>query len=434
MSDYSLLAIALILVFVAGVLVAAESSIARVSRVTIEQLKKDGNKRAEKLFNLLDDRAKYVNALLFAHLTLSTISIVLVTDALIGFYGDNLMAVGISAAIMIVVGYVFLGVAPQTLGRQKPERIALATLGLTRLITVFLDPLSRLFIALGNAITPGKGFREGPFSTQAELRELVDLAGADSVIEDEERQMIHSVFELGDTIAREVMVPRTEMVWVESTKTLRQAMSLGLRSGYSRIPVVGESIDDIVGVVYLKDIAKRTFEHSESQTTERVADLMRPAYLVPDSRSVDELLRDMQAASTHMAVLVDEYGGTAGLVTIEDVLEEIVGEISDEFDVAAPDIEDLGNGDYRVSARLHVDDLAELLEIEIDEEGVDTVAGLMAKRLGIVPISGAQVDIGDYLLTAESASGRRNRISTVLVSRDTFSESDSEEVADDLDR
>lgn len=434
MSDYSLLAIALILVFVAGVLVAAESSIARVSRVTIEQLKKDGNKRAEKLFNLLDDRAKYVNALLFAHLTLSTISIVLVTDALIGFYGDNLMAVGISATIMIVVGYVFLGVAPQTLGRQKPERIALATLGLTRLITVFLDPLSRLFIALGNAITPGKGFREGPFSTQAELRELVDLAGADSVIEDEERQMIHSVFELGDTIAREVMVPRTEMVWVESTKTLRQAMSLGLRSGYSRIPVVGESIDDIVGVVYLKDIAKRTFEHSESQTTERVADLMRPAYLVPDSRSVDELLRDMQAARTHMAVLVDEYGGTAGLVTIEDVLEEIVGEISDEFDVAAPDIEDLGNGDYRVSARLHVDDLAELLEIEIDEEGVDTVAGLMAKRLGIVPISGARVDIGDYLLTAESASGRRNRISTVLVSRDTFSETDSEEVNDDLDR
>ena len=434
MSDFSLLAIALILVFVAGVLVAAESSIARVSRVTIEQLKKDGNKRAEKLFNLLDDRAKYVNALLFAHLTLSTISIVLVTDALIGFYGDNLMAVGISATIMIVVGYVFLGVAPQTLGRQKPERIALATLGLTRLITVFLDPLSRLFIALGNAITPGKGFREGPFSTQAELRELVDLAGADSVIEDEERQMIHSVFELGDTIAREVMVPRTEMVWVESTKTLRQAMSLGLRSGYSRIPVVGESIDDIVGVVYLKDIAKRTFEHSESQTTERVADLMRPAYLVPDSRSVDELLRDMQAARTHMAVLVDEYGGTAGLVTIEDVLEEIVGEISDEFDVAAPDIEDLGNGDYRVSARLHVDDLAELLEIEIDEEGVDTVAGLMAKRLGIVPISGAQVDIGDYLLTAESASGRRNRISTVLVSRDTFSETDSEEVNDDLDR
>jgi CBS domain containing-hemolysin-like protein len=433
MSDYSLLIYAFIFVTIAGILVAAETAISRVSRVTIEQLKKDGNKKAAKLFDLLDDRARYVNALLFAHLTLSTISIVLVTDGLIGLFGDNLTAVAMSAGIMVAVGYIFLGVAPQTLGRQKPERIALATLGLTRLITVFLDPLSRLFIALGNAITPGKGFREGPFSTQAELRELVDMAGADSVIEDEERQMIHSVFELGDTIAREVMVPRTEMVWIESTKTLRQAMSLGLRSGYSRIPVVGDSIDDIVGVVYLKDIAKRTFEHSESQTTERVADLMRPAYLVPDSRSVDELLRDMQSARTHLAVLVDEYGGTAGLVTIEDVLEEIVGEISDEFDVAAPDIEEIGNGDYRVSSRLHIDDLAELLDIEIDEEGVDTVAGLMAKKLGIVPISGAQVDIGDYLLTAESATGRRNRISTVLVSKDSFSDAKAEEEDDELD-
>ncbi len=433
MSDYYLLIYAFIFVTIAGILVAAETAISRVSRVTIEQLKKDGNKKAAKLFDLLDDRARYVNALLFAHLTLSTISIVLVTDGLIGLFGDNLTAVAMSAGIMVAVGYIFLGVAPQTLGRQKPERIALATLGLTRLITVFLDPLSRLFIALGNAITPGKGFREGPFSTQAELRELVDMAGADSVIEDEERQMIHSVFELGDTIAREVMVPRTEMVWIESTKTLRQAMSLGLRSGYSRIPVVGDSIDDIVGVVYLKDIAKRTFEHSESQTTERVADLMRPAYLVPDSRSVDELLRDMQSARTHLAVLVDEYGGTAGLVTIEDVLEEIVGEISDEFDVAAPDIEEIGNGDYRVSSRLHIDDLAELLDIEIDEEGVDTVAGLMAKKLGIVPISGAQVDIGDYLLTAESATGRRNRISTVLVSKDSFSDAKAEEEDDELD-
>lgn len=369
---------------------------------------------------MLDDRAKYVNALLFAHLSLSTIAIVFVTDSLSGLIGDNLVSVVVAAGSMVIVGYILLGVAPQTLGRQSPEKIALKTLGLIRFVTVFLHPLSRLFIVIGNAITPGKGFREGPFSTQAELRELVDMAGADSVIEDDERQMIHSVFELGDTVAREVMVPRTEMVWVESTKTLRQAMSLSLRSGYSRIPVVGESIDDIVGVIYVKDIARRIFEHSESQTSERVSDLMRPAYLVPDSRSVDELLRDMQAARTHLAVLVDEYGGTAGLVTIEDVLEEIVGEISDEFDVAAPDIEELGNGEFRVSSRLHIDDLAELLDVELDEDGVDTVTGLMAKRLGIVPISGAQVDIGDYILTAESAAGRRNRISTVLVTRDTF--------------
>ena len=425
MFNSSTLVIAFLLVALASVLVAAETALTRVSRSTIELLKKDGNRRAAILFKMLDHRAKYVNALLFAHLSLSTISIVLVTDTLSTLIGPNLTSVFAAGFSMVVVGYIFLGVAPRTLGRQSPEKIALATLPLVRIITVFLHPFSRLFIAIGNAITPGKGFREGPFSTQAELRELVDMAGADSVIEDEERQMIHSVFELGDTVAREVMVPRTEMVWVESTKTLRQAMSLGLRSGYSRIPVVGESIDDIVGVIYLKDIARRIFEHSESQTTERVLDLMRPAYLVPDSRLADELLRDMQAARTHLAVLVDEYGGTAGLVTIEDVLEEIVGEISDEFDVAAPDIEDLGNGEYRISSRLHIDDLAELLEIEIDSDGVDTVTGLMAKRLGIVPISGAQVDIGDYILTAESAVGRRNRISTVLVTLDTFGETES---------
>lgn len=433
MSDLPALVTALILVAISGVLAAAETSFARVSKVTIEQLKKDGNRKATILFGMLDDRAKYVNALLFARLSLSTVSIILVTDAVSGVVGQGLTAVLTSAAIMVIVGYVFLGVAPQTLGRQSPEKIALSTVGLIRLVTVFLDPLSRLFILFGNAITPGKGFREGPFSTQAELRELVDMAGADSVIEDDERQMIHSVFELGDTIAREVMVPRTEMVWIESTKTLRQAMSLGLRSGYSRIPVVGESIDDIVGVIYIKDIARRIFEHSEAQTTERVSDLMRSAYLVPDSRSVDELLRDMQAARTHLAVLVDEYGGTAGLVTIEDVIEEIVGEISDEYDVAPPDVEELGDGEYRVSSRLHIDDLAELLDIELEEEGVDTVAGLMAKRLGIVPIPGAQVDIGDYLLTAESAVGRRNRISTVLVTRDTFALTESEDENATLD-
>ncbi len=427
MSDVSSLVAAFILVVIAGILVATESALARVSKVTVEQLKKDGNRKAEILFGLLDNRAKYVNALLFAHLSLSTIAVILVTNSSIGLLGDNPQALAVAAISMVVVGYVFLGVAPQTLGRQHPERIAMRTLGLTRFVTIFLNPLSRLFIAIGNAITPGKGFREGPFSTQAELRELVDMAGADSVIEDDERQMIHSVFELGDTVAREVMVPRTEMVWVESTKTLRQAMSVGLHFVYSRIPVVGESIDDIVGVIYVKDIAKRIFEHSDAQTTERVSDLMRPVYLVPDSRSADELLRDMQAARTHLAVLVDEYGGTAGLVTIEDVLEEIVGEISDEYDVAAPDVEELGDGEYRISARLHIDDLAELLDIEIEEEGVDTVAGLMAKRLGSVPISGAQVDIGEHILTAESAVGRRNRISTVLVSRDTFSDNDSEE-------
>ncbi len=425
-SSTMLFVLAAIFVILAGVLVGAETALTRVSRVTVEQLKKDGNRRASALLDMLDDRAKYVNALLFAHLSLSTLAVVCVTAGAIGAAANDAVGIFIAAAVMVVVGYVLLGVAPQTLGRQHSEEFALSLGSLIRFVTFLLGPFSRLFIAIGNAITPGKGFREGPFSTQAELRELVDMAGADSVIEDDERQMIHSVFELGDTVAREVMVPRTEMVWIERTKTLRQAMSLGLRSGYSRIPVVGEGVDDIVGVIYVKDIARRVFEHHEAETTERVEELMRPAFMVPDSRSVDELLRDMQSARTHLAVLVDEYGGTAGLVTIEDVIEEIVGEISDEFDFSAPEVEELSAHRFRVHSRLNVDDLGQLIGITIDDEDVDTVGGLMAKRLGIVPIPGAQVRIEDWLLTAESAAGRRNRIGTVVVERDIFVEQESD--------
>jgi CBS domain containing-hemolysin-like protein len=425
-SNTALLILAGIFVALASVLVAAEAALARVSKVSIENLKKDGSRKAGRLLGMLDDRAKHVNALLFAHLTLSTVAIILVTTSFLEIFKDNSMALLASSVVMVLIGYVILGVAPQTLGRQRADTIAMATARLTKFVTLFLSPLTRLFILLGNAITPGKGYREGPFSTQAELRELVDLAGADSLIEDDERQMIHSVFELGDTIAREVMVPRTEMVWIEQHKTLRQAMSLGLRSGYSRIPVVGESIDDVIGVIYIKDIARRVFEHHQAETTEHVSDLMREAFMVPDSRSVDELLRDMQSARTHLAVLVDEYGGTAGLVTIEDVLEEIVGDISDEYDMLAPEIEELAHGEFRVSSRLHIDDLAELIHETLDDDGVDTVGGLMGKRLGIVPIPGAQVRVNDWLLTAESVAGRRHRIDSVLVTKDAFVEEEED--------
>jgi CBS domain containing-hemolysin-like protein len=284
---------------------------------------------------------------------------------------------------------------------------------------VFIHPITQLLILIGNAITPGKGYREGPFTSTAELRELVDLAEADMLIEDDERRMIHSVFELGDTVAREVMVPRTEMVWVEGDKTLRQALSLGLRSGYSRIPVVDRDVDDIVGMVYLKDVMRRVFDDRHSETTLLISELMRPAIFVPDSKRVDVLLRDMQADRVHLAVVVDEYGGTAGIVTIEDVLEEIVGEIDDEYDTAAPEVETVGDDVYRVSARMHIDDLADLLDLEVDsdEEGIDTVGGLMGKRLGRVPIPGAEVVLGGWKLKAERTAGRRNRVGVVLVTR-----------------
>ena len=418
-SDAWLILLTAALVLVAGALACADTAIDRASRSHAEEARREGNRRAARLLTVLDDRPRHVNVLLF----LSTLCRVTAT-VIVGYVSYDLLgpdstflALLIAVLIMVVVHYVVVGVAARTLGRQHADRIAMVAAGPAHWLATVLGPLASLLILVGNAVTPGKGYREGPFSSQADLREMVDLAEADDLIEDDERQMIHSVFELGETFAREVMVPRTEMVFIERTKTLRQALSLGLRSGFSRIPVIGENADDVVGIIYLKDVVRRVFEHREAEQSERVESLMRAPYFVPDSKQADELLRDMQSARVHMAVVVDEYGGTAGLVTIEDILEEIVGEIADEYDTAAPEVTPLADGAFRVLARMHVDDVADLADIEIDseEEGVETVLGLVAKRLGRVPIPGASVDIQGWRLTAEQGAGRRNRIGTVLV-------------------
>ena len=422
-----LLLLAIALIVLSGLLIAAETAIARVSRSRIDELRKDGNgneKRAQLLLTVLEDRPRYVNVLFLLSTIANVTSVILIgyvaVRALTSADGWSVwLSLVVVIAAMVVVAYVGLGVAPRTLGRQHADRIALISARPTRFFATILGPITTLLIVIGNALTPGKGFREGPFDTAAELREMVDLAGADDLIEDAERKMIHSVFDLGDTFAREVMVPRTEMVFIERHKTLRQAISLSLRSGFSRIPVIGENADDIVGVIYLKDMVRRTFEHHEAEREENVESLMRPTSFVPDSKPADELLKDMQAARVHMAIVVDEYGGTAGLVTIEDILEEIVGEIADEYDTAAPEVTQLDDDRYRVLARMNIDDFAELTGIEIDseEEGVDTVLGLMAKRLGRVPIPGAEVVEDGWQMVAERGAGRRNRIGAVLATR-----------------
>ena len=243
----------------------------------------------------------------------------------------------------------------------------------------------------------------------------MDLAEERDVIERRERDMIASVFELGHTLVREVMVPRTEMVWIECSKTVLQAVTLSLRSGFSRIPVIGENIDDIVGVAFLKDLVEREHEGWDDRPVE-VA--MRPPVFVPDSKPADELLREMQAQRVHLVVVIDEYGGTAGLATIEDLLEEIVGEITDEYDTEIPPVERIDADTARVTARLSVRDLAELFGVDLpNEDEVETVGGLLQSALGRVPIPGAKAALGGLELTAESASGRRNRIDTVLVQR-----------------
>ncbi len=404
------------LVVVAGLFASAESAVSSISRVRASELVEEGRSGAQRLSTIAQDPPRYLNTALLLRLAAEIAAIVLVTTVVLETTSPRWLALTIAIVGMLLVSFVVVGVAPRTLGRQHSERVALVSAGPLQVLSRVLNPLARLLIVLGNALTPGKGFAEGPFASEAELREMVDLAEKSSLIESVESRMIHQIFELGDTLVREVMVPRTEMIFIERHKTLRQMMSLALRSGFSRIPVVGENLDDIVGVVYLKDVTKRVFDSRDAETTERVESAMRPAMFVPDSKPVDELLREMQAERMHVAVVVDEYGGTAGMVTIEDILEEIVGEISDEYDQDAAEVEHLPNGSVRVPSRLSLDDLGEVFDIELDDDDVDSVGGLMAKHLGRVPIPGAEVQVDALRLVAEAPTGRRNRLGTVIVS------------------
>jgi CBS domain containing-hemolysin-like protein len=409
--------LAAIVEILAAFFIAGRTAILKTSESRVEQLRREDVKGIEKLQKVISEKAKHVAVLQLVALALTSAGGVLLTFVFIES-SINLNSALIFAIIVVsLVGFIVLGVAPETLGKQKSDRISLITAPVALAIKPIIWPIAKLLVAVGNALTPGKGFKEGPFATAEDLRDLVDQAEEADVIEDEERQMIHSVFELGDTVAREVMVPRTEMVWIEKGKTLRQAISLSLRSGYSRIPVIGEDSDDIVGVVYLKDISRRIFENAEAERTELVDNLMRAAYFVPDSKPADELLRDMQSARVHLAVVIDEYGGTAGLVTIEDILEEIVGEITDEYDTHAPEVNELGPNVYRVSSRIHLDDLAELINLNLssDDEGVDTLSGYLAKQLERIPIPGTSIVIEGWEFVAERAAGRRNKIGTILI-------------------
>jgi len=415
---------AVLFVLVAGVLACLEAALSRVSRVRVEELVRDGRPGALRLQSVLSDPPRSLNLLLLLRLACELSATAIVVSYVLRRTTGSWPIVA-AVAGMTVVSYVFVGVAPRTIGRQQAEGVALRGAGLALALTKVFGPVPRLLILLGNALTPGRGFREGPFASEAELRDLVELAQERGVVERSERDMINSVFELGDTIVREVMVPRTDILTIERGKTVRQALNLALRSGFSRIPVVGENADDVLGVAYLKDLVRK--ERQDDGGAARVEEAMREPVFVPESKPVDELLREMQAALGHIAVVVDEYGGTAGLVTIEDVLEEIVGEIQDEYDrEAPPPVEDLGGGTCRVTARLTVEDLEELYGVDLPHEDVETVGGLLAQALGRVPIPGATAELGGLVLVAESAKGRRNRIGTVLVRRQDIDHPDDD--------
>jgi CBS domain containing-hemolysin-like protein len=330
---------------------------------------------------------------------------------------DELPVMLVALVVGVVIGVIFVRVSPRALGFRNPVAVLLALVGPLTGVSRAVAWLTRFSVPRYDPSPP----------TEAELRDIADRVGESlsesSAFEESDRELIRSVIELGGTITREVMVPRTDMVTVTADTSLDRVLRLFLRSGFSRVPVVGESVDDVVGVAYLKDVVAAVHWPVDDGAPRRpsqrpAADVARDAVFVPESKPIDDLLREMQASASHIALVVDEYGGVAGLVTIEDLLEEVVGELTDEHDtVPVQEVEDLGEGVFRVPARLPVDELGDLFDLRLDDDDVDTAGGLLAKVLGKVPLAGSSVEVGGVHLEAERVEGRRKQISTILVHR-----------------
>ena len=409
------------LLLVAGFLAGSESALTSLSRLLIEEIVESKPKYKKRFENFVENPSRFLNVILLVRKTCELTATALVATFFVEQNSNKALALFGAISLMVAISYVVVGVGPRTLGKQHAIKWARPAITSAVLLSKLLGPLTTLLIGIGNAITPGKGFKSGPFSTEAEFRDMVDQASESGFVEESEREMIHSVFDLGETLVRELMVPRTEMVWIEADKTVRQGLSLALRSGFTRIPVIADNLDNVVGIAYVKDLAKRVHDNPNSELSEKVEEHLRKATFVPESQTADDLLKQMQRDQIHMAIVVDEYGGTAGIITIEDILEEIVGEISDEYDDnETEEIEWLDENKARILARLHVEDFAEQFETKFTEdevEDVDSIGGLIAKHLGRVPIPGSTIIVPGWKLTAERPSGRRHRIATVLAER-----------------
>ncbi|MGR0320397.1 hemolysin family protein [Agromyces sp. ZXT2-3] len=416
MLPWLFLAAALVLVGFGGLMAAVDSAIGVTSRADLVDLA-IGARARRSLLAIAEDTGAHVNAVNFMRILAETTAAVLVTLAFTFFIDEVWLVLLVSAAVMTAVSFVLVGASPRSVGRAHPGTVLRLSAPLVRFVRVLLGPFANALVSLGNRVTPGR-IRFAGVSSEEQLLSMVDEATELEVLEQADRELIHSVFEFSDTLVREVMVPRTDMVTIESTAHLPQAMALFLKEGYSRIPVIDREVDDIVGVLYLRDLARLGFERPLDAATLTVSDLARPAAFVPESMRADALLRQMQLESNHLAIVVDEYGGIAGLVTLEDLIEELVGDISDEYDREAAQVEDLGGGRFRVNARLAVDELGELFGLDLEDEDVDSVGGLLAKELGRLPVRGDRASVSGLLLEAERTEGRRKRIATILVEAD----------------
>jgi len=318
---------------------------------------------------------------------------------------------------MTATSFVLVGSSPRSVGRAHARGILVFSAPLIRGVRIALGPIANALVAIGNRVTPGRA-KTATFSSEEQLLSMVDEATELDVLEEDDRELIHSIFEFNDTVVREVMIPRTDMVTIDRDDTIATAMSLFLSKGVSRIPVIGSDVDEVLGVLYLRDVARLSFEKPKAVEKTKAVDLARAALFVPESQKADDLLRVMQLESNHLAMVVDEYGGIAGLATLEDLIEELVGEISDEYDSNVAEYEQLDDGSYRVNARLPIDALGDLFGIELDDEDVDSVGGLLTKAVGRLPVIGSTATVSGLILRADRTEGRRKQLVTVVVERD----------------
>jgi CBS domain containing-hemolysin-like protein len=426
--DAALWALLVVALVVSALLSAGEAAVTRVTRMSLAVALEDGpdgtpvpdaRRRRIRQAQALAADPRAAGSFALVRVLAETLAVAAVALLLAHWFGgwwETLLAV---AVVGLVAGVLLVRLSPRTWAYHRPTRALVALAG----------PLTAVHRAV--AWVPRRNLADSGAPEGDELRDMADRVRENEAIEATERELLRSALELGGTLAREVMVPRTDMVSTSATTPLHKAMRLFLRSGFSRVPVVGRTVDDLVGVAYLKDVARR-LDHDPSAADLPVAEITREAMFVPESKPADDLLREMQTRRSHIAVVVDEYGGVAGLVTVEDIIEELVGELTDEHDVAPePEPEDLGDGVWRVPARLPVDELGELFDLRLDDDDVDTAGGLLAKALGKVPLAGSTADVGPLRLEAEHVEGRRKQLASLLVHRTVRSGADEDLVPHD---
>ncbi|SIT74137.1 hemolysin family protein [Microbacterium sp. RU33B] len=413
---------AALLLLAAGLLVAFGSLMAALdaalgvtSRADLADLGSSG-RNAESLRKISDDPEAHATAVVFIRILSETTAAVLVTVAFVDLFDSIWWAMLAAAVLMTGISFVMVGASPRTWGRQHAKGLLRGAAPVTRSVRILLGPLAHGLVVLGNRVTPGVA-RSASFASEEQLLSMVDEAASQDLIEEDDRELIHSVFDFTDTFVREVMVPRTDMVTVDSSASTRDAMKVFLDTGISRAPLVDDDKDDVIGIVYLKDLVQFGFRDEAGWRDAPIRVIARPPVFVPESMKAETLLQQMKRDAVHVCMVVDEYGGVSGLVTLEDLLEELVGEIADEYDAKPDEVAELAPGSYRVSARLGLDEVGDLFGIELDDEDVDSVGGLLGKALGRVPQPGLTAEYEGLVLTGGASRGRGRGIATVFVER-----------------